>query len=139
MAARDKFALSSGKRRIIDHKVHGNGGFGNFLERNRFRPLRCAQRISYMDIRDTGDGNDGADTCFADFYFIQTVKFIELADFYAFNGIGIVMVDDNNILIDAYFTIVYLADADASDIFIIVDGADKQLQTCVRVASGAGI
>lgn len=66
----------------------------------------------------TGNCNDGADTRLADFYFIQTVKLVKLADLYALGGVGIVMVDDDNLLIDGNLAIIHFADADSADVFV---------------------
>ena len=63
-----------------------------------------------------------------DFYFIQTVKLIKLADLYALGGVGIVMVDDDNLLIDGNLAIIHFADADSADVFVVVDGTDQHLQ-----------
>ena len=47
------------------------------------------------------------------------------------------MIDDDYFLIDFDRSVVYLADADTSYIFIVVDGTDKNLCACVRVACGS--
>ena len=58
MTACDIFAFLPCKRRIIYHKVHGNGGLGYLLERDRNRILGGAEGISDVDIRNTGNSHD---------------------------------------------------------------------------------
>ena len=52
MSGSDEFTFLSGKRGIIDDKVHGNRRFRNFLERNRLRMFRGAERISTIDYNE---------------------------------------------------------------------------------------
>ena len=42
--------------------------------------FRRADGVTDVKLADTRDGNDGTDACFLDFYFIQTVELIQLAD-----------------------------------------------------------
>ena len=43
------------------------------------------------------------------------------------------MVDDDNILIDTDHAVIYFADADAADIFVVIDRTDQYLCTCIRI------
>ena len=63
-------AFLTGKRRVVDDKVHGDGWLGYLLERNRLRMIRRTERIADMDIRDAGNCYDRADTGFCDFNLI---------------------------------------------------------------------
>ena len=74
------FPFLSGKRAVVDDELHGDGRFGNLLERNGFRIFRRAEGISDGNVGNTGNGNDGADGSFFYIYLVQTVKFIEFAD-----------------------------------------------------------
>ena len=46
------------------------------------------------------------------------------------------MIDDDHFLIDFHTAVVHFADTDASDIFVVVDGADKQLRAGIRISGG---
>ncbi len=70
MAAGDIFAFPSGKRRVIDDKMHGNGRLRDLLERNRNRIVRGAECVADMDIRDAGDSHDRADAGLLHIYLI---------------------------------------------------------------------
>ena len=91
-----------------------------------------------MDVCNAGDGNDGADAGFLDFYFVQTIIFIKLADLYFLHLIGFVMIDDDNVLIDLDSAVVYLADTDSSHVFVVVDRADQNLCTGIRITLRSG-
>ncbi len=70
MAAGDELAFLSGKRRVVYHELHGNGGLADFLERNGLYVVGRAEGISDVDIGNTGNGNDGTDAGFLNFYLI---------------------------------------------------------------------
>ena len=57
-------------------------------------------RISDVQIRDTGNRYDGTDGCGLNLHLIQTVKLIELADFNFVFFVRIVVVYDNHVLVD---------------------------------------
>ena len=62
--------VCTGERAVIDIKLHGDGRLRNLLERYGNRIFRCTDRISDVDICDTGDCYDRSDLCFCDIYFI---------------------------------------------------------------------
>ena len=99
MAGGDILAFLSCKGAVVDHEVHGNGRLGNLLERNGFRIFRRAEGIADVDVRDSCDCHDGADACLFYLGLAQSVKFIELADFYFFHFIRVVVVYQDNFLI----------------------------------------
>ena len=68
MAGGDVFSFLARQRAVIDHKVHGNGGLGDLLEGNSLRILRGADRIADVNVRDAGDGHDGAKLCLGHFH-----------------------------------------------------------------------
>ena len=43
------------------------------------------------------------------------------------------LIYDDEILIYLEDTVVDLADTDTSNVFVVVDGADKHLHTCIRI------
>ena len=95
-------------------------------------------RMADVKLADTGDGNDGTDACFLYLYFIQTIKLVQLADLGLDDLVGVVVVTDDHILIHTDGTVVYLTDTDTSYIFIIIDGTDQYLGSCLGVTFGSG-
>ena len=91
--------------------------------------IRRAERITDVQISDTGDRYDGADRCFIYFYFIQTVKLIQFADLYFFLFVRIVMVDKNAVLVDTDGSVIYFTNTDTSNVFVVVDGTDQNLSS----------
>ena len=63
MTGGDILSFLSGKGTVIYHEVHSNGRLRNLLEGDCLRVLWRADGIPDMDIRNTGNGNDGADFC----------------------------------------------------------------------------
>ncbi|CDA98224.1 putative uncharacterized protein [Lachnospiraceae bacterium CAG:215] len=134
MTGSDKFSLLSCKWTVVDDELHGNGRLRNFLERDRFRIFRRAERISDRNIRNSGNCHDRSDPGFFDFHFIQTVKFIKFADLYFLLFVRIMMVDEHHFLIDCDRSVVHFADTDPSHIFIIIDRTDQNLSWSFRIA-----
>ena len=69
---------------------------------------------------------------------IQTIKLVQLADLGLDDLVGVVVVTDDHILIHTDGTVVYLTDTDTSYIFIIIDGTDQYLGSCLGVTFGSG-
>ncbi len=134
VAAGDIFAVLARQRGIIDIEGHCNGGLGNLLERDGHGILGRAEGIADVQIIDSRYGNDGSDAGLLYLDAAQSLKLIELADLDLAAHIGIVMVHDHTLLVDADGSVVHLAHADASDIFIVVDGADQHLRARFRVS-----
>ena len=88
-----------------------------------------------MNICNTRNSNDRTNSSIIYFYFIKTIKFIKLADFYFFIYGWIMMVYKESILINTNRTILYFTDTDSANILIIVDCTDKNLCICIRVTS----
>ena len=65
----DELLKQSGVFRA-NQEVHGKRRLRNLLERYCNRIFRCTDRISDVDICDTGDCYDRSDLCFCDIYFI---------------------------------------------------------------------
>ena len=107
--------------------MHSNGRLGNLLERNGFYMLRPAQGISDVQVCDTGNGYDGTNGSRFYFYFIQTVKLIQLADLDTFLFVRLVMIYQNAFLVYLDDTVVYFTNADTSNILIVINGADQYL------------
>ncbi len=87
-----------------------------------------------MDICDTGNSNDGTDSCLFYFNFVQTVKLIKLADLNFFTFVQIMMVQKSKLLVNSNCTVFNFTDTDTSNIFVVVDGADQNLCVCIRIS-----
>ena len=139
MTGRHIFAFLSSEGAVIYDELHGDGGLGDLLERDRIRMIGGAEGIADGNVGDAGDGHDGTDAGFSDFLLFQTVELVETADLYFLLFVRIVMVYQEHFLIDGDGAIIHLADADAAHIFIVVDGADEHLGGASGSPSGAGI
>ena len=91
--------------------------------------LRVAEGVADVQICDTGNGYDRTDGSLRYLHFIQTVKFIKLADLYLFLLVRVMMVYHDTLLVYFNRTIIYLAHADAPNIFIIINRADEYLSS----------
>ena len=137
MAGGHIFSLLPCEGAVVYHEIHGDGGLGNFLEGDSLGILRRADGVSDVEIRDTGNGHDGADVGLRHIHFFQSVKFIELADPHFFPPVRIVVVYHHSVLVDFQGTVFHLADADAAHILVVVDGGDQHLGIGVRIAGGS--
>ena len=43
------------------------------------------------------------------------------------------MVDENHVLVDGNASVVHFSDADTADIFVVIDGADQNLGSGIRI------
>ena len=127
------FSFFTSQWTVIYHELHSNCRFRNLLERNWLWIFRRTQGISNVKICNTGNCNDGTDVGLTHLHLIQSIEFIQLADFYFFAFIRVVMVYKYNFLIYGNLTIVNLTNTDTSYIFIVIDGTDEYLCTCFRV------
>ncbi len=134
MAGSDIFSFLPCKGAVVDDKLHGDGWLGNLLERNCLGIFRTADGVSDGNVGNSGDCNDRADARLFDFCFVQPVKFVELADAYLFLAGGVMLIYHDCVHADFDCAVIYFSDSDAADIFVVVDGADKNLGVSVRVA-----
>ena len=86
-----------------------------------------------MDIFDTGDRYDGTYRCFFNFNLVQSVEFIKFADLDFLTFVKVVMVQKGKLLVYCDLTVLYFTYTDTSYIFIVVDGADKNLCVSFRI------
>ena len=70
MAGSDKFTLLTCKRTVIHNKIHCDCRLGYFLERDWGRMFNGADRVADMDIRNTGDCDNGTDASLCHFHFL---------------------------------------------------------------------
>ena len=85
----------------------------------------------------SGEHSNRTDVRLGGIHLVETVELVELADLNLFLLVGIVMVDDHNLLIYSDGAVINLSHADASHIFIVVDGADQNLSPGLRVSLGS--
>ena len=104
-------------------KYMAMGGFGYLLERNRLRVIRGTDGIADMDIRNTGDGNDGTNTRLLHLHSLKTVKLIELSYLDLLKLIRLMMVYQNTFLVHLKSPVVHTSDADTANELIVVNGA----------------
>ena len=64
------FTFLTCQRAVVYDEVHGDGRLRDLLERDRYRIFRITDRITDMDISNTGDCYDRTDLCLFYFYFI---------------------------------------------------------------------
>ena len=138
MSGGDEFAFLTCQRAVVYQEIHGDGRLGDLLERDGLRILGRAEGVANMDIADAGDGDDGTHGRLVYLHLLQSVKFVQLADLNAAHLVGIVVVYNHAILVDADGSVVHLADTDAAHIFIVIDGADENLRACGLVPLGSG-
>ncbi len=134
MAGGDKFSFLTGQRAVVYNKVHGNGRFGNLLKINGAGIFRCADGISDVDVRNTGNSHNRADFCFRNVCFVQSVKFIQFADPHFLQLVRFVVIHNHSVLIDFQTAVVYFAHTDTSHIFIVINGTDQNLCAGIRVS-----
>ena len=68
MTGGNEFTFLTSQRAVVDHKVHGDSRLGDLLERNRLWIFRRTDRITNVDISNTGNSNDGTDLRFLYLY-----------------------------------------------------------------------
>ena len=133
MAGCNVFTFTAGQRRVIYDEIHRDGRLGNFLERDWIRIIDGAYGIADMQILNTGQSNDGTDGCALHFRFFQAVKLIQLADADLLEFVRIMMINHHSVLIDGDGAAGDFSDTDTANIFIIVDGADQNLQRTIFI------
>ena len=134
MTGGDKFTFLSCQRAVVYHEVHGDSRFGYLLERNGFRVFRRAERITDMNIRNTGNGHDRADSRFRHFHLVQSLVLVQLSYLNLAHLVRVVMVYDDTFLIDTDRSVIHLAYADTAYVLVVIDGADQKLSRRFRVS-----
>ena len=86
-----------------------------------------------MQVGDTGQRYDGTHGRFPHIDLFQPVKLIELADLDFGHLLGFMVIDHHRFLVNADRTPVDLAHTDPADVFVVVNGADQDLQRLVGI------
>ena len=118
--------------------MHGDGGLADLLEGDGDNRVRGAEGVADADVRDARDGHDGANPRLPYVHLAQAVEFIELAHLYLGLLLRVVMVADDDFLVHPDDTVVHFPDADAADVLVVVNGADKDLGAGLRVSFRRG-
>ena len=87
-----------------------------------------------MDIRNTGDGNNGTNTGLLHLHPLKSVKLIELSYLDFLKLIRLVMIHQNTLLVHLKSPVVHTSDADPAYEFIVVNGAYEYLSLRVRIS-----
>ena len=130
----DVFTFLSCKRAVIYEEVHGDCRLRDLLERNCFRIISCTESITDVDVCNTGDRNDRTDGSTFNLNLVQAVKLIKLADLHTLVFVRVMMVQKHQLLVYGNSSALNLTDTDTAYIFIVVDGADKNLCISVRIS-----
>ena len=130
------FALLPCERAVIHEEMHRDGRFGDLLEGDGRRRQRIAERIADVDALNARDCHDGAHVRFRDRHLGKPVEFEQAADLHLQLLFRRVVVHDHHFLVHAELSVIDLADADAADVFVIVDGGNEKLQRGVRITFG---
>ena len=127
LAARHELAFATRERRRVHHEVHREGGFIHLQHRERFRSGRIRNRRTDVEIFDTVHKNDVA--CLRGIHdlAIQPFELQNLIDLRCFGRI-VGAVHDHDVLPRLQHTAVHAADTDLTDVAVVVQGADLQLQ-----------
>ena len=131
---RDEFALFARKRTVVDHKRHFDRRLGDLDERKRLDRVGSAQRVSYRDVGNSGNGDDVADRRRLNGNSVQAVKLIQIDRFFLFRGHFGVEVCPHQILTRFYGAAFDPSDRDTSDVFVIIDRGNEHLKRSVLVA-----
>ena len=134
MTGGDEFSFLPGKGTVIYQKIHRNSRLRNLLERNWIWIFRRTKGVSDVDICNTGNGYNRADTCLFNLYFIKSIKFIKFADLYFFHLVRVVVVAEHDLLINADSPVFHFSDADTAHILVVVNGTDQNLCGSFRIS-----
>ena len=120
MTGSHELTLLTGERGVIDDEIHRDRRLRNLLERNR-GCLAGDDRITYVEILDTGNRNDLTAAGLIDINSCETVKGVELRDTYTGTLVRIVVVHDVGLLIQLQGTVIDLTDTDTADELVVIN------------------
>ena len=133
MTGGDKLALAAGKRRVIDHEGHLDRRLGDLNERQSLNVLRVAQGLADGHALDTGEADDLAGLCLFDGLAAQLLDGVQGNELCVVR-LGVAMVvTDRDLLTDLHRAALDTADADAADIFVVVDRGNEHLGRALGV------
>ena len=126
VTAGNVFTGLSGKRRGVDHEVHGQGRLFDVDHLHGFRMVRCTDGLADGNIRDTGYDHDIAALCFGHRHSLETPVDKDLVDFIF--GNSTVFLANRNLLGLLQSTSGDAADSQSADVIVVRQRANLQLQ-----------
>ena len=133
LAGSHEFAFSTGQRRSIDHKVHGQGRLVHAQHRQAFRIVFVGNGYADTDVFDTGNNHDIAGFSFFQRYAFQALEAQQLVD--AALGNLFFMIHHGNNLAGFDAAVQDAADTEAAGIVVVVQLGNLELQRFVRAAA----
>ena len=119
------------KRTVVDHEHHGQRRFVDIDGRQRFRIIRIRQRVADRKLIQARDGDDVTDLRALNFRTFQAVIDVKQIDFLlAFR----ITVQYQNRLPGLHRAPHHPSDANAPDIFVMVNGSHHDLQGSIFLA-----
>lgn len=100
--------------------------------------MRRANGVAYRDVFYAAETNDVADHCVFDGDALQSFDLEKIDDFALVRRNAAVIIAHDNFFCHIDFAAFDTADADTSDVIVVVDCADKQLKFAVFVSFGSG-
>ena len=124
------------KRAVVHHEHHGDGGFVYVYKWQRFNAVDGANCFANVHFVNAVDGNNVAHFATLHFHTLQPFKLVQPCDFRRVETV--VFVANNHLLTAFQLATVNFANANSANVFVVVDVANQQLQTCVNFAHGCG-
>ena len=133
LAGSYEFAFSTGQRRSIDHKVHGQCRLVHAQHRQAFGVVFVGNGYADTDVFDTGNNHDVAGFSFFQRYAFQALEAQQLID----SALGdlFFMIHDGNDLAGFDAAVQDAADTEAAGVVVVVQLGNLQLQCFVRAAA----
>ena len=134
----DVLAFLARKRTVVDREVHFNRRFADLDERHGIYLLRRANGVADRYILDAAETHDVAHHCALDRHSFEPFDLEQVDDLALVWRDAAVIVAHDNFFCHIHFAALDTADADTSDVLVVVDCAHKQLKIAVFVAFGSG-
>ena len=128
MAGGDELSLLSGERAVVDRKGHLHRRLGDLHEGDGLRHGGIADGIPDGEPVQPRKTDDVARGSAVDGAALQPLDLIERDQFSALHAALRVVIGDRHVLIDARGSPFDPPDADAPDVFVVVDGGNQNLQ-----------
>ena len=133
LAGSHEFAFSTGQRRSVDHKVHGQGRLVHAQHRQAFRIVFVGNGYADADVFDTGNNHDVAGFSFFQRYAFQALETQQLVD----TALGnlFFMVHNGNDLAGFDAAVQDATDTESAGVVVVVQLGNLQLQRFFRAAA----
>ena len=135
MAARDEFAFLAGEGAVVDVENHRQSRFVDVDFRQGFRILRVGYGFADFQVRNADDAGDFAHSGFFRFRPLQSFVRVYAADFSAALAFA---VGNNDVLVRTEAAADDTADGDFTDVVVVIQGRNHELQRAVDIAFRAG-